>query len=299
MKSSMSSQKISLYFRLLSSFNIFKAFKKGHLGGVDTALRDHLILLNAFKKYSDSDIETSRILDVGNGQNASQVVLFQADGAEVTGIDMEIPTYKMNLKLLLKVAKINGFERAIKSLIRHLLFDKKYYKDLKEQYQKHFDLNTLDCRLMNAAKMEFADNTFDFAYSTWVFEHVDNVSESLKEVNRVLKPGGLAWIGIHLFPSLSGGHNIEWIDPENNPSDKVPVWDHLRENRFPINTYLNKLTLDQYREIFRNNIKIIEEKLTFEGEKYLTEDLKNNLTAEDYNKDDLLTRTVVFICRKK
>ncbi len=299
MKSSMSSQKISFYYRLLSSVNIFKSYKKGYLGSVENALKDHFEIINAFKKYSDSDIKTSKILDVGNGQTATQVVLFQADGAEVIGIDMELPTYKMGSKLFLKVAKINGFERAIKSLFRHLLFDKNFFKELKEKYHKNFDLNKLDCRLMNAAKMEFADNTFDFIYSTWVFEHIDNVSESLKEINRVLKPNGLAWIGVHLFLSLSGGHNLEWIDPENNPSNKVPAWDHLLENEFPVNTFLNKLTLDQYREIFKKNIEIIDEKLTVEGKNLLSEEIENKLKKKGFNQDDLFTRTVVFICRKK
>ena len=43
----------------------------------------------------------------------------------------------------------------------------------------------------SASELPFADNTFDGAWSIWVFEHVPEVEKALEEVRRVLKPGGV------------------------------------------------------------------------------------------------------------
>ena len=47
-------------------------------------------------------------------------------------------------------------------------------------------------------RLPFEDNTFDYVYSTSVFEHVLNTEEALKEIYRVLKPGGVT---VHSLPS--------------------------------------------------------------------------------------------------
>lgn len=50
----------------------------------------------------------------------------------------------------------------------------------------------------NPYKLPYEDNSFDFIYSTSVFEHVQNTEESLKEIYRVLKPNGVT---MHSLPS--------------------------------------------------------------------------------------------------
>jgi len=43
----------------------------------------------------------------------------------------------------------------------------------------------------SASELPFPDNSFDAAWSIWVFEHVPEVEEALREARRVLKPGGV------------------------------------------------------------------------------------------------------------
>ncbi len=50
----------------------------------------------------------------------------------------------------------------------------------------------------NNYRLPFDDNSFDFIVSNQVFEHVQNMDETISELRRVLKPGGLC---LHLFPS--------------------------------------------------------------------------------------------------
>jgi SAM-dependent methyltransferase len=299
MKSAMSSQDISTMRRLASSWNIFRRHQTGVFGNVDATLEFHADLCRLIKTHLNVPIGKTRILDLGCGQRVDQTILFKADGADVTGIDMEVPTYKMDFRIFTKVIKTNGTERALKSLLRHFLFDRKYFALLASKYDKRIVLEGVDTRIMNAADLAFPHDHFDFIYSSWVFEHIDNVAGAVQEVNRVLKPKGVAWIGIHLFPSLSGGHHLGWEAPDTNPPPRVPPWDHLLENRFPVNTYLNKMRLDEYRQVFAKHIDIESEELTQEGQGILTPALEEALREKGYSKTDLLTRKAIFICTKR
>lgn len=299
MRATMSGQKIPLVHRLLSSWKILRAYQSSIFGNAQLAINFHKKLCDIISTHLKAEVKEAKILDLGCGQTATQTFLFKADSADVVGIDMEVPTYRMNLKTLIRVIRTNGAERALKSLTRHLLFDKRFLSELSSRYGKTLPFDQTDIRVMNAASLSFPDNSFDFIYSAWVFEHIDNVPAAVSELNRVLKPSGIAWIGVHLFPSLSGGHHLDWIYPDKSPSNKVPPWDHLLDNKHPANTYLNRYRLDQYRQIFHDHSHIFDEKLAYEGEKFLTPHIEKILQHKGYSRQDLLTRTVVFLCRKK
>jgi SAM-dependent methyltransferase len=55
-------------------------------------------------------------------------------------------------------------------------------------------------RLIETApyRLPFDDDFFDIVYSCQVFEHVQNYRDALREIHRVLKPGG---VSLHIFPS--------------------------------------------------------------------------------------------------
>lgn len=48
--------------------------------------------------------------------------------------------------------------------------------------------------LGSATAMPFPDNTFDAAWSIWMLEHVPNPEQALREMRRVVKPGGLLYL---------------------------------------------------------------------------------------------------------
>ena len=301
MKTSMSGQKIPFMHRLLSSWKIFRAYQTGIFGKaeIDTNLDLHNNLSEIIRTYLKRDVKDLKVLDIGCGQKVCQTILFKAGGADIIGIDMEIPTYKMDIKTFMKVIKNNGVERAIKSLLRHLLFDRQFYIELSKRYGKKLPFDAMDIRMMNAVNLSFPDNTFDFIFSAWSFEHFDDVPKAISEINRVLKPSGVAWIALHLFPSLSGGHHIDWTHPDTSPSSRVLPWDHILDNRYPVNTYLNRLRLRQYRQIFYECVDVFDEQLTYEGEKLLVPEIENILKRKGYTREDLLARTVTYLCKKK
>jgi SAM-dependent methyltransferase len=298
MQSSMSGQTISILAKLRYTWNIYKGYKEGHFANSQAQILRHRNLLEVMRSYGGIGPAGAHILDIGCGQTAPQTVLFKADGAHISGIDMEVPTLNMSPAVFYRCARTNGIERAIKSLGRHMLFDRGFFSQLSTEYGKPLDLRGLDLRVMSAVRMPFDDNTFDFIYSTYVFEHVDDVSGALKEISRVAKSNAILWFAVHLYASLSGGHNPEWLSPDQNPPVGVPPWDHLRQNRFPVNVFLNKLRLDDYKKAFAEQFEVLDLQLLRQGENILTPEIASELGAKGFTRDDLLTHNAFFICRK-
>jgi ubiquinone/menaquinone biosynthesis C-methylase UbiE len=61
-----------------------------------------------------------------------------------------------------------------------------------------------DVRLMDAEKLEFPDATFDVVYSWGVLHHSPDTAKAVRDVNRVLKPGGEARVMIYHKYSFVG-----------------------------------------------------------------------------------------------
>jgi|TARA_B110000261_G_C13090299_1_gene359650 ubiquinone/menaquinone biosynthesis C-methylase UbiE len=62
-----------------------------------------------------------------------------------------------------------------------------------DQFESNVDFSKFDNAefvKMTVPKLDFEDNTFDTVFSFQVIEHIDNDSEYLKEISRVLKTGG-------------------------------------------------------------------------------------------------------------
>lgn len=76
--------------------------------------------------------------------------------------------------------------------------------DLKlTNYIKNYELNSIDIVDYiegNVEKLPFDDNSFDSVVATLIFCSVDNIDIGLKEVYRVLKPGGKMYFIEHVLP---------------------------------------------------------------------------------------------------
>jgi SAM-dependent methyltransferase len=299
MKTIMAGQYIPLRSKIESGLAIYRAHRRGDFSNASHDIAYHRELIGYLEKYTGAAVNAARILDLGCGQTATQTALFHADGAKVTGIDVEVPTFAFGLGTFVRTLRLNGPERALKSLARHVLFDARFFGDLSKNYGREVSFKNLDVRVMDASAMEFHDSTFDFVASMAVFEHISDVPGALRELNRVLRPGGIAVITPHLFPSLSGGHCLEWLSPDLKAAPNVEPWDHLRKNEHPAGAYMNHMKLKEYRDHFRSALDVVEEKITTEGERYLTPELEAELTAKGYTREDLLTRTITFFARKK
>jgi ubiquinone/menaquinone biosynthesis C-methylase UbiE len=60
----------------------------------------------------------------------------------------------------------------------------------------------------DVAVLTFLNNSFHLVTSIAALAHFDSVFDVVTEIRRVLRPGGVAWVCIHMFTSPSGGHNL-------------------------------------------------------------------------------------------
>lgn len=277
----------------------WRGFVSMGLGAGRNGRSEAKLLLHArarLSKYLDLDSRL-RVLDIGCGQRCPAVSAFTAWGWDATGVDISRVGLDHSLSKYLGVLKTEGPGRLARSLVREAFFDRPFRKGLFGTLGVKIP-RRVDVRLMSATNMEFADSTFDLVYSMAVFEHIDDVPAAVREVNRVLKPEGIGFIGLSLWPSLIGGHHPAWQNPDKYQPGDVPPWDHIRENRFPTPFYCNKYRERDYRKIFEQYTRILEwidgPRV---GESLVTDEILAELS--DYTADELTKRSATAIIGKK
>lgn len=245
-------------------------------------------------------IHGRKVLDVGCGPRYQLALLFQSFGSKGVGIDLDLvgPQLSFPIKYV-QLWRHDGLQRALQVLARDVLGrDPAYYRALEKAAGVPLRFDQVDVRCMSVSDMAFPDATFDAAVSTAVFEHVADVPGAVRELARVLQDDGVIYVVVHLYTSLSGGHNPAWSNVEQDgcPTD-VPAWDHLRENRFPSPVYLNKLRQQDYLDLFGEWFEILDLTRDLEGEQILTPEIAGELAQ--FSKQELLCRYLHIIGRKR
>lgn len=115
-----------------------------------------------------------KVLEIGVGQG-TDLWQFAKNGADCFGIDIT----KKHLELTKENFKVRGGQVSLK-----------------------------EC---DAKEIDFPDNTFHCVYSFGVLHHILEIKKCFKEIQRVLKPGGIAMVGLynkwsvfHLFKLVKG-----------------------------------------------------------------------------------------------
>ncbi|MFX0197231.1 MAG: methyltransferase domain-containing protein [Candidatus Hodarchaeota archaeon] len=275
--------------------------KHDHFNVFQKTLRD--LKLAGFRRLREKNV-----LDLGCGQRYSFGLQCAAEGGNVTALDIDYVKPDMLALYFIRCFKYNNFKRAVKSTFRRILFDRRYYKALElyagkpvYSFSPRIKFVTADQKKSN---YPLPSGTFDLIVSNAVLEHVSDVSGFASEVRRLLRQGGYFYGYIHNFYSISGGHNLEWAFPDENPSEKVPPWDHLRGNKYPAHVYLNQYRPEQFQQAFAKHLRIrlFEERDINhdsngkEGVRFLTGQVARELT--EYPRRLLLTRAYCLICQK-
>ena len=260
------------------------------------------------KSVGFGKLEDGRVLDLGCGQRYPVALQCAACGATVTALDIDYIKPDVLPLAFYRTVRHNGFKRAIKSGLRRLVFDRSYYNTLEAATGKPLRSFWSGITFMIAdpesTNYPLPSDSFDLVVSNAVVEHVADVPHFAAEIRRLLTARGCFYGIIHNFYSISGGHNLEWAYPDEHPSSRVPPWDHLREDRFPAWTYLNRYRPEEYREAFARHLEIVlfegrdinHDPGGLEGECFLIPEVAAELAV--YPRELLLTRAWCIICRK-
>ena len=251
-----------------------------YLWQLSSGSRANLELALARSREQDSVLygdlaQPLRVLDLANGRLRPQYTILKARGNWVYGID------RINRPRNTFTDTAYVFARGI------------FRRMLRLPAERH---DTLVCG--DVGKLPFPAQAFDLVTSVAAFEHFLDVPAVVAEVARVLRPGGGAWIAIHLFTSLSGGHNLPYSEiPVRAIPTGVDAWDHLRARRLPLTVPLNEWRVPQYQEAFARHFEIVKQYCWLrEGEALLTPAVQAELAG--YERDELTCGTYIIVARK-
>lgn len=219
-----------------------------------------------------------QMLDLGNGRLRPQYMILKAAGHKTYGID------------LVNRSQMSFAEIAYR-LARWL-----YSRELGLLSTSNSD-KTLVCG--NVATLPFRHDSFDLVTSVAAFEHFLDVPAVVRELRRVIRPEGIAWVCIHLFTSPSGGHNLSFTEvPLRTIPAGVDPWDHLRKRRLPFKVPLNEWRRDQYLETFASHFQILKHYCAMrEGEVFLTPEIEAELPT--YSRNELTCCAYVIVAQRR
>lgn len=147
----------------------------------------HYHLQPIFKKIKEVTGTEGRLLEVGCGMGTDLIQLARMD-ISVTGVDLTE----------------SGIEMA----------------------KRRFEIYDLEAELKvaDAENLPFEDESFDVVYSFGVLHHTPDTKKAISETQRVLKPGGKAFIMFYYKPSLNYlAHWVTGVPFDGSKKDKCPV----------------------------------------------------------------------------
>jgi len=248
----------------------------------------------------------AKVFEIGFGARPARMIALMSMGIDVRGIDLDRPMLELSLAQLASIFKTNGPERALKSAVRSVLFDRRDRSSMRAALQlRGFKMQIDRSRFLvgDAASFDFQGSQFDLIYSEDVFEHIPRagLEKIVESMVRTLAPQGLAIVTPSIFTGITGGHIAEWYShlvDKDIPRQSEP-WEHLRKKRYPGNTYLNGLCRADYRALFSSHFDIVEERVIRpdQGRRWLTPQIRAELAQ--WSEDELFSNNVRFLLRHK
>jgi ubiquinone/menaquinone biosynthesis C-methylase UbiE len=244
-------------------------------------------------------LEGVRLLDIGCGDRAPFSLLSASEGASVVGIDLlPIELGWQRPVMWVRLTRDGRWREVTRQVLRDSLHTWRYHGALARAFGRPLPTRKIKLHVMDAECLEFPDNSFDLIVSAAVWEHVRDVRSATREVNRVLAPGGLAYIQVAMFPALQGGHHAEWHDLSPGSIRTIRPWDHIRKHPRPLPLFCNGWAESQYREVFDTETEMVEwAPGSLRGGEYLTPELRSELS--NYSNRDLLLPFIDVWTRKR
>jgi SAM-dependent methyltransferase len=245
-------------------------------------------------------LENLRILDIGPGQQLTAMIWFSRRN-EVVGIDLDVVAQRFNPVTIVRMLRSNGVVRTVKTTGRKAFgLDRRHWNEVMRQLELE-SLPDLRVHQMDAREMTFSDESFDFVYSRVVFEHVADPGAAIDEIVRVLRPGGVAYIRLHLYTSPGGSHDPRLL---SGRGIEAGMWPHLRpelEHEVRPHAYLNELRLHEWQELFSSRMPGVRFFLD-RGENRRYEQharaLKSGGALSDFDLDELLSDALIATWKK-
>ncbi|HUD23593.1 MAG TPA: hypothetical protein VMQ60_12180 [Acidobacteriaceae bacterium] len=263
----------------------------------------------AAQKVLGRSLTACKVIEIGYGARPNRLIWFFGQGVDITGIDLDQPILRGTPGEFLRVYRKNGWERALKTVTRWFINERQLRRallaDLSRQRGKTVQLAPQRLVVGNAASEDFwaRHHGANYIFSEDVFEHIPPgaLQRILPIMAASMDPNGVAYVKPMVYTGICGGHHIEWYPHTLNQQRNrlTEPWEHLRKNRHPANTYLNKLSLADYRKLFSMHFDILQETCVRPnlGSQFMTPEIRQDLIQ--YPDEELFSNGVVFLLRPR
>lgn len=257
-------------------------------------------------EHAGLGLRGAKVFEIGYGARPYRQMALQSMGVEVEGVDAEQPVLRGTPAELRAAWRVNGPERALKSLLRRVAFDPRERAAFRRLLRARGLTPRLDparLRVSDAAEVELAASSLDLVFSEEVFQSVEmsSLERIVPAMAAWLRPGGLALIRPNVFTGITGCLLQEWSrwSVAHPPRDRrSEPWEHLRDDRYPPNTHANRLTRAGYRELFAPHFELLEERVKDPGlgREYYTPEVAAALAG--WPEEELFSNCTLFVLRK-
>lgn len=291
----------NLPIRLRELLHLYFHHRKSAAREVAATIKSLSLVKEIIESRLGCPLKDKKILEIGPGQMLRQYYFFAHEN-DVIGVDTDVISDGVDLPKYLQMLRHNGFIRAAKTIGRQMLGVDRQFKCAMAQQLGMKRRPPVQVITTDVAKLDLPDDSLDCIVSFSVFEHVAEPEAALRQISRLLKPGGISYISLHLYTSNNGCH-----DPRiySGHRDLIPYWAHLRpqhQSKVYSNAYLNKISLLEWKRLFSDLLPGCEFKQPHVKEdSMLVKQLKmirakGDLT--DYCDEELLTATFTAIWTK-
>jgi len=258
-------------------------------------------------RYLGRPLVDTVVFEIGYGTRPYRLATLISLGVDATGVDLDVPLLDFNPRTFYEVYKKNGLERLLKSVVRYFVADLLENRQMKRMLASRGKVLRIQSERFlvgDAAEVIGGLGHVDVFVSEDVFEHIPKagLEKIVAQMAEKLSPDGVAFIRPNIFSGISGGHRVEWF--ETNIGKRwcagwSEPWEHLRNNNFTGDTYLNRLGRADYRTLFEPYFDIILERVKFPemGVSYFTEEIASELSA--WPREELFSNQVLFVLKKK
>jgi SAM-dependent methyltransferase len=289
------STRLGVLSRLTEASSLLTVYRQGPTGLVKRSVEQAIGVLDEIALVQGKPVRDMDILEIGSGQKSIQLaVMSQANRA--IGIDRESSNDGLSVRSIVHTIQTDGAVRAAKTVARKAMgFD----RQIRNEFAKQMGMQAwqaLNVQQMDASRLSFPDASFDIVFSRAVFEHIENPVDVLREIKRVIRPGGVFYCLLHLYSSYSGCHDIRIFAKGNG---NLPLWPHLREDhkhKVIQNTYLNRLRLGEWRSLLNAALPGVQVDALMDDSdpSHLSEleEIRKRGELADYSDEELLTVTL-------
>ena len=253
-----------------------------------------------YEQHTGRPFTSARAFEIGYGAQPFRLIALASMGLDARGIDLDLPLLGFSPARIAAIGRRNGAERAFKSAVRSLLFDRRDRREFKSALARRGYALKIDPAAFLTGDAVRADfGPVDFIYSEDVFEHIPatELEQLVARMAAALRPGGLALITPNVWTGITGGHLPEWYwdDEHDTSSRRSEPWEHLRRARFQANTSLNRLARADYRTLFERHFRIVSETALYGdlGRRRLTPEVRQELAA--WSEEELFSNAVQFV----